>query len=598
METATMRTHPPDDRATIDEALFGDQTGFFPSATPELPPEIALSTVGPAAPPLPPFVSAPADQVVEVPPWLRFAPATEPVDTQPCGAVRDGGAEYQMTGLAPGLFELRVVPPPSPRGEGNSPPPRGADTTPLAFVDPEPYEPEVAYFEPPSIPCVLAVNGGIRLGCGEEAVITPSELCIRGPEQTERIEILLLAPPTHGALLRDGFALAGGDTFTQQDIDAGRVRYRHDGSDSTEDRFTFATPDGEVQPALFVLAIEQSPQAAEGPSVIFPEEDTDPGETNGDCHEASGIDSRVPGAGLFASPVNGTHRGFEESGPATPWPRSEPAEPPIESLPVPSLPAREAPLLFGPGDLSTILDGCLVADLLAGQAQCQGPDQPAGLAVVNVAGRGQWYYSLDGMQTWLDLGEARAGKARLLGPDDGLRFVPREGWSGTIKISYRAWDQSTGQPGEVVDLAPRVATGGATAFSAATASAVLHLAPAAPADTANPWEGEPTLAELVGDALAVVRLEGEGSWQYSLDDGRTWRPFGVVYHGRARLLRASDRVRFLPRRGAGGKVLLGGRPWDGRGGSPGGSVSLAARSSYGDGTPFGEFVQTRTWWMR
>ena len=50
---------------------------------------------------------------------------------------------------------------------------------------------------------------------------------------------------------------------------------------------------------------------------------------------------------------------------------------------------------------------------------------------------------------------------------------------------------------------------------------MLHLPP--PMTTAvDPCQDEPTLGELVGDALAVVRLEGEGSWQYSLDDGRTW----------------------------------------------------------------------------
>src|SRR5213078_4182013 len=108
-------------------------------------------------------------------------------------------------------------------------------------------------------------------------------------------------------------------------------------------------------------------------------------------------------------------------------------------------PNRRAPELLGPGQLSGVLDGCRVADILAGQACCHESDQSAGLALTAVAGRGQWSYSLDGMRTWLDLGELRPSQVRLLGPDDGLRFVPRPGWSGTIKVSYRAWDQSAGQ---------------------------------------------------------------------------------------------------------------------------------------------------------
>jgi hypothetical protein len=93
----------------------------------------------------------------------------------------------------------------------------------------------------------------------------------------------------------------------------------------------------------------------------------------------------------------------------------------------------------------------------------------------------------------------------------------------------------------------------------------------------------------------VVRLAGEGRWQFSLDDGRTWRDFGAVYHGRAWLLRGSDRVRFKPRRGAAGNVVLSGRLWDGHGGSAGQTVSLGSCRSYGDGTPFGAFVQTCAW---
>jgi hypothetical protein len=150
----------------------------------------------------------------------------------------------------------------------------------------------------------------------------------------------------------------------------------------------------------------------------------------------------------------------------------------------------------------------------------------------------------------------------------------------------------------VVNLAPRDAVGGSTAFSRATASALLPLAPQLPeTPSTGPWEGTPTLAELFGAGVAVVRLEGAGTWQFSLDDGRTWQPFAPVYHGRTRLLRATDRVRFLPDRAATGKVMIGGRTWDGRRGTAGGAAALAGRSSYGEGTPFGEFVQTLTWWL-
>jgi hypothetical protein len=93
----------------------------------------------------------------------------------------------------------------------------------------------------------------------------------------------------------------------------------------------------------------------------------------------------------------------------------------------------------------------------------------------------------------------------------------------------------------------------------------------------------------------VVRLEGAGTWQLSLDDGRTWHDFGPAYHGRARLLRGGDRVRFVPGPGGSGKVVLAARPWDGTGGAAGGTANLAGRGATGQGTPFGGFVLTRTW---
>ena len=68
-----------------------------------------------------------------------------------------------------------------------------------------------------------------------------------------------------------------------------------------------------------------------------------------------------------------------------------------------------------------------------------------------------------------------------------------------------------------------------------------------------------------------------------------------VYHGRARLLRPGDRVRFLPRKGGSGRVMLTGRPWDGEGAAAGGTANLASHGATGGGTPFAEFVQTRAW---
>ena len=87
---------------------------------------------------------------------------------------------------------------------------------------------------------------------------------------------------------------------------------------------------------------------------------------------------------------------------------------------------------------ATALDGCRVADVLDGTA---GP-QPMGLALVGVNGRGKWLRA-DG-EAWVELSEVQHAKALLLGPGDRVRFEPRAGWGGAVKITYRAWDGSSG----------------------------------------------------------------------------------------------------------------------------------------------------------
>lgn len=56
------------------------------------------------------------------------------------------------------------------------------------------------------------------------------------------------AAPAYGSLVRNGTTLAAGDTFSQDDIDRGLVRYFHNGSETTLDSFTFTVNDGGAQP--------------------------------------------------------------------------------------------------------------------------------------------------------------------------------------------------------------------------------------------------------------------------------------------------------------------------------------------------------------
>ncbi|MFO0844640.1 MAG: cadherin-like domain-containing protein [Gemmataceae bacterium] len=523
------------ERGLLDEALFAEE----PTSPPDLT-AVAVEALTPDEP------------------------------ARPAPAVREGDSYYALTHLAPGVYEVSepggprraeprvereaeplpspvqvqfpefelndLDPEPEPLPSYEWPEPDDADPTTVlqaAGAD-EPTEevyevvapaPPAAEAAPPAVevpppppaterrPLLLTINAGLTLRAGESGVLTSGLLRVVGDDPF-LLDILVLSAPEQGALLRDGFALTGGDVFTQEDLDHGRISYRHEG-DVGEDGFVFATPQEEVPATIFAIRVE---------------------------------------------------------------------------------PARLAPELLGPGRLSSPVEGMRVADLLRGTARSHEPDLEPGLALTGATGRGQWEYSLDGGASWQPVGEVESTHPFLLGPSDRFRFVPRPGWSGRVQLTYRAWDRSAGEAGARVDLAGPEACGGATAFSeaAVTLSATLGP-PAARRPVTEPWR-EPLSAEgLVGAAAAVVRVEGDGVWQFSLDGGRSWQDFGDVFHGRARLLRDQDRVRFLPRRGAWGKVAISARPWDGAAFAAGEVVNLAGHRAVGDGTAFGEVALTRAW---
>ncbi|MFM7150082.1 MAG: cadherin-like domain-containing protein, partial [Gemmataceae bacterium] len=257
---------------------------------------------------------------------------------------------------------------------------------------------------------------------------------------------------------------------------------------------------------------------------------------------------------------------------------------------------HRAPELVGPGQLVRVQEGCPVEDVLQDAVRRSSTEVDPGLAVLSIQGRGDWDYLLPKSKEWLPLSEVGPSRALLLGPATLIRFTPRAGWTGRIQLQFRAWDRSSGAEGECVDLSARWAFGGTTAFSAEAGNVTASVTSRFPRlNVVEPWVEELTAEDLIGEGMAVVRAEGMGVWQFSLDGGRSWQDIGPVYHGRARLIREHDRVRFLPRKGGSGKVTLIARPWDGTGPDAGDVTNLAGHHAFGQGTPFGESLQTRSW---
>ena len=152
---------------------------------------------------------------------------------------------------------------------------------------------------------------------------------------------------------------------------------------------------------------------------------------------------------------------------------------------------NDAPVLDDTGDMTltsifeneTNSGGTLVSDLIAsaGGDRITDPDPGAveGIAITFVDdSNGTWQYSTNGGGSWFDIGAVSDSSALVLTatPSDMIRFVPDTSFNGTVSITFRAWDtidgSVTGQTGVNVTV-----NGGSTAFSAASESATISVAP-------------------------------------------------------------------------------------------------------------------------
>src|SRR5439155_770049 len=99
-----------------------------------------------------------------------------------------------------------------------------------------------------NLPATVAEGGTTTIGDGvgdDGTLSAPNEVA------TEVLYTLTVLP-RNGTLYRDGVALGAGSTFTQDDIDNGRISYTNDASlpDVFPDSFTFTVQDGAGSNAL------------------------------------------------------------------------------------------------------------------------------------------------------------------------------------------------------------------------------------------------------------------------------------------------------------------------------------------------------------
>ncbi|MEJ8838444.1 cadherin-like domain-containing protein [Ramlibacter sp. AN1133] len=133
-----------------------------------------------------------------------------------------------------------------------------------------------------------------------------------------------------------------------------------------------------------------------------------------------------------------------------------------------------------------------------------------GIAIIDKAGAGTWQYTLDGGSNWINVPAVSNTSTLLLAANANtrVRFIPEADWNsniGATSITFRAWDQTVGTAGQLGDA---TYNGGASAYSAATATSTVTVTPRNDAPVAASVvggmvaEGDPATAIFVSATLA------------------------------------------------------------------------------------------------
>ncbi|HEY9616867.1 MAG TPA: cadherin-like domain-containing protein, partial [Microcoleaceae cyanobacterium] len=108
---------------------------------------------------------------------------------------------------------------------------------------------------------VLATNTPLTLSEGSNQTITNTLLLVTDENNPpEQVKYTLVTPPNvvNGSLSLNGAAITTGSTFSQADVNAGRLTYQQNGSESLTDNFVFSISDGQggaIAPTTFSIQV-------------------------------------------------------------------------------------------------------------------------------------------------------------------------------------------------------------------------------------------------------------------------------------------------------------------------------------------------------
>jgi ELWxxDGT repeat protein len=126
----------------------------------------------------------------------------------------------------------------------------------------------------------------------------------------------------------------------------------------------------------------------------------------------------------------------------------------FENNDAPSLDTSLQPVLTAVREDARFPRGDLVSSLLAGAVTDPDSSAQRGIAVTVASDfHGKWQFSLNDGDTWQAMGGPSESAARLLPAYARVRFLPKPDFHGDVKIHYRAWDQTSGISGGLLDAA-------------------------------------------------------------------------------------------------------------------------------------------------
>ena len=455
---------------------------------------------------------------------------------------------------------------------------------------------------------------------------------------------------TNGTLRLSGTAIGLFGTFTQADIDAGNVTYDHDGSETIADSFNFSLMDGGEDssvPAVGTFALTITPvndeevlatntgtAADEGSSsnIITAAmlQTTDNDHTAGQLTytvdsvtangtlfrntSALGIGSTFTQADIDAGIINYTHDSSEtlsdsfnftvDDGVGTStsatfnWTINPVNDAPVNQIPGLQTTSEDNAIIFstGNGNAITVFESDSASSAIQVRLTAShGTFFAASSVGVTLVGDGTSVLTITG------------ANADITNALNGLIYNPTPDYNGAATITVDTDDLgSNGIGGPLTDSdvininitpvndAPVVDNSGSPTLTTITEDAINNdgdtiasiIATGAGGDPVTDLEGDPE-----GIAVHTVTTPGNGTWQYSQDNGATWTDLGTVDINNALLLTGTDRLRYVGDAENGTSAAVSWKAWDQTAGTAGSKVNVA---SNGGTTPFSVSDETAT----